>query len=792
MAEEVAKESAKGAEESDERSGEGSGEGSGQGSGEGSGEGSSDDDSESEGEDDAQHSDKKADEQHSEAEESHGEDAQSEEEAGQSTRSPEGDAELPGEEDQHEKQGAETEKKNAPKQALQVQSRGDEKEEKEDGEPMTVTAQMYKRNEARMSVRVVHAPPAGTSGSARSPGRSPHGSGRSPRSARRSSTARSAEMTEEEEEQEQKQDEEEAEVAWREQLEDERDRQRRCSCFFRLIRKCAPRRVTRRTRPCRKRWGQRRDRMCRPCDLLVLLLDRLWNAFEYSYRITAWVLKCLFCPLLLFLRCSLYCIACKRQKAPRHEPEEFLGMEVVHLHAQEHDWEHASSVLEVKTIEMRASTSSLGSGAGSNSSPHASGTPRMTKKQKPPERSRLKRPKPRNRKAAVAARGAAPKNAILVARQEFREALKNPGKDEDEEDEVQQGPSLFELGLYVWLPWNVHATYELWKKSRVRFWEKLEVVLDHLEEHEEFDFHNLDENGMPTQKFHASPLWVRRNVRTFLFAYWDPIVENLPTFRSILLAFRWLIVLVPISLFVAASTWLTTSLIRNLDYIQGDCSIETLPMKFDIKSGITMMVTGRYTIRRLFEPSPERAGGMVIQECNVAVECKNVNSGRGDTEGDDTCESFQMWAWKDPIECFYHREDYYGDRGFELYCLGRPSNLQQELFGTVVSAIGLMLTGVLVAIILYRRRVNQRYKHDLEQQAKEEKEKEIADQQDRVKAEEEEAKRQAERNAKEHEVDFHDDHLHDGAHGRSGGHHESHRSSTFFDIEAGNMRDSVA
>eukprot|EP00930_Biecheleria_cincta_P033292 TRINITY_DN23057_c0_g1_i1.p1 TRINITY_DN23057_c0_g1~~TRINITY_DN23057_c0_g1_i1.p1 ORF type:complete len:769 (-),score=135.48 TRINITY_DN23057_c0_g1_i1:21-2327(-) len=768
MAEIASKESAKEAEESDQE----------EGSGQESSQASSDDGSESEGEDGAQLSDEKADEQRSEAGGSHSEDAHPDEEAAQSTRSPRSDAESPREEDQHQEEAAEAENMDAAEQALQDQPKEDEEEEEEEeDEHMTVTAQMYKRNTQRMSVRVVHVPPADTSRSAGSPGRSPHWSpGRSGRRA----SSRVAENTEEDEEEEQ---DEEEEAAWREQIEDERDRQRRCSCFFRLIRKCAPRRVARRTRPCRKRWGHRRDTICRPCDLLIRFIDRLWNKFEHSYRITSWVLKCLFCPLLLLLRCSLYCIACKRQEAPYHSPEEFLGIEVGHRH-KEHDWHHSSSVLTVRT-----STSSLSSGTGSNSSPHASasGAPRLNQRQKAPERSRLKRPRPRPRKAAaMSARGSTPKNATLVARQEFRENLKNPGKDEEgeEEDEAQHVPSILELGWYVWLPWNIHATYELWKKSRVKLWEKLDAVLDRLEEDEVFDFQNLDENGMPTKQFHASPPWVRRKWRIFMFAYWDPIVEHLPSIRSVLLASRWFILLVPCSLFVAASTWLTMSLIRNLEYIPGDCVIETLPLEFDIKNGITMMVTGRYTIRRFFEPSPERAGGMVIQQCNVAVECKNVNSGRGDTDGDDTCESFKMWAWKDPIECFYHRDDYFGENGRELYCLGRPSNLQQELFGTVVSGIGLMLTFLLVAIILYRRRATQRFKRDLERQAKEEKERDMADLQDRVKQEEEEARRQAERNAKENEVEYDDEH--------GDNHRKTNRSSTFIDIEAGNMRASVA
>lgn len=391
----------------------------------------------------------------------------------------------------------------------------------------------------------------------------------------------------------------------------------------------------------------------------------------------------------------------------------------------------------------------------------------------------LKKPKSHPRKTASALPpGSRPKNAILEARILFRETLKHPGgkNDDDEEVEGNHVLSVFELGWRVWLPWNLHATYELWKKSRVPLWEKLEKVLDLLQEEEEFDFENIDANGIPARRFHSSPAWVRRSVRIFLFAYWDPLLDFLPSAKSVLLAFRWLIVLVPIALFVAASMWLTTSLLQNLEYLPGDCFIETLPKKFEIKSGITRMVTGRYTIRRLYEPSSERAGGMVIQECSVAVECKNVNSGRGDTDGDDTCESFKMWAWKDPIECFYHQDDYFGDQKRELYCLGRPSNLQQELFGTGVSAVGVMITGLLVVIVLWRKREHRRYLLELELQANREKEQSAQVLLDRVKREEEDANRQAEKN-RVNEVDVHE-----------GDDHNTRRSSTMIDLESGSIR----
>jgi len=269
----------------------------------------------------------------------------------------------------------------------------------------------------------------------------------------------------------------------------------------------------------------------------------------------------------------------------------------------------------------------------------------------------------------------------------------------------EEGPkfSFRDLHWSAYLPWNWYDIYELWKDSRKVLWAKLDQLLSTLEEEDGWDFDNLDQNGMPTRRVRARPKWVRRNMRIFMFAYWDPLLDNLPTLNTVLLAMRWLVLIIPISVLGVFVSWLLTSMQRNAEYVEGDCQIESLPAAFKTEKGIETTVTGIYSIRRFYKASPEKTEGSVVQECSVTVPCRKEDLGRGDTDKDDKCDSFKMWARSQEILCYYKEEDYYGDKNTQVFCLGLPSDLKQESFGVIVAGLAVFFSLLISFGIVYRR-----------------------------------------------------------------------------------------
>jgi len=370
-----------------------------------------------------------------------------------------------------------------------------------------------------------------------------------------------------------------------------------------------------------------------------------------------------------------------------------------------------------------------------------------------PERSRLKRPRPRAQKDQVVQHQG--HSHTTNARQKFRQmtgrgdgledfsAQAEYGKEgiigEDEEPKFSFG----DLHWSAYLPWNWYDIYELWKASRKGIWEKLDQLLSTLEEEDEWDFDNLDQNGMPTHRVPTRPKWVRRNTRIFIFAYWDPLLDNLPTLTSVLLAMRWLVLIVPISVLGVFVFWLLASMQRNAEYVEGDCQIESLPIAFKTEKGIETTVIGIYSIRRFYKASSQKTEGSVVQECSVTVPCWTEDLGRGDNDKDDTCDSFEMWARNQEVLCYYKEEDYYGDKNTQVFCLGLPSDLKQESFGVIVSGLALCFSIFMSFAIVYRRilqrRAAMREKKEIEQKEAEEK----AVLQARVDAEALEAEKQA-------------------------------------------------
>eukprot|EP00931_Biecheleriopsis_adriatica_P079870 TRINITY_DN5320_c0_g1_i1.p1 TRINITY_DN5320_c0_g1~~TRINITY_DN5320_c0_g1_i1.p1 ORF type:complete len:784 (-),score=164.92 TRINITY_DN5320_c0_g1_i1:187-2538(-) len=576
-------------------------------------------------------------------------------------------------------------------------------------------------------------------------------------------------------------------------------------------------RFRQRRKACRKRY----DKLCGPCSRVVQFFDRTWLMFNDSLRPLAFFIKCVLCPLFLVLRCLVCCLGLKRHKPAqskrveqliakalnhglspgREPPAEELPLPPTTEHAvpaiadQPASFQRSTSSgsrPNSPTSGFRSSRSGTTSFAGSVESSYSGGSG-----PKKHGRSKLKPPKPRMRKDQIIGK---PKGqSALTERERFRLALKGTDQPDDgagadivpqDHDKV---PLVFRLGWKAWLPWNLEDTYQVWLYSRKEFWAKLDGVMSTIEEEEEFDFQNLDAFGMPKRRHHNTPLWLRRYWRVLIFAYWEPVIDLLPSVKKFFMVLRWLILLAPVCLFGAAGGWLLFSATYNMQFLDGECQIEKLPETFKTKKGIVTTVTGRYQVRRFYAPSPTETEGYVLSYCDVTVECKNEDLGRGDTAEDDRCDSFQMWAWQDSIECFYHQDDYFGDGGTELYCLGRPSNLQQEMFSFAVAGIILFVSLIVACLILYRSSIDRRHAREVQEELERAKQQRAKDLEEQTKQEEAEAARQAAKQKLEmlemaRETEHHDDEDDDGhdlehghEHGREQdqqhGHQHSKRSS---------------
>jgi len=108
----------------------------------------------------------------------------------------------------------------------------------------------------------------------------------------------------------------------------------------------------------------------------------------------------------------------------------------------------------------------------------------------------------------------------------------------------------------------------------------------------------------------------------------------------------------------------------------------------------------------------------------VTVPCRQEDLGRGDTDKDDKCDSFEMWARSQEILCYYKEEDYFGDKNTQVFCLGLPSDLKQESFGVIVSGLGVcfsfLLSFGIVCRRIQQRRAAMREKEEHERKAAEE------------------------------------------------------------------------
>mmetsp|Transcript_87092 Transcript_87092/g.154091 ORF Transcript_87092/g.154091 Transcript_87092/m.154091 type:complete len:770 (+) Transcript_87092:70-2379(+) len=546
-----------------------------------------------------------------------------------------------------------------------------------------------------------------------------------------------------EEEKEDHQEVDADDEAWKDEAEHARmGRVRRV--FFQC---CRVKSRMRRYHRVRNRFRKRYHRCCRPFSRVLKFFDHHWIRFEDANRVSAWFTKCFLCPLFMVLRCSLYCLGCPRHDKPKED----------------------DSRLSI----ARRSRLSISSALPDNGEAEETDSARRRRKEaerqaKLPPRSHLKRPRPRAQKDQVMKRQG--QSDTRTPREKFRHMTGRGKVIEDHSAQMEFGTdaalpvddeqpkfSIRDLRWAAFFPWNWHDTYELWKYSRKGFWEKLEHMLSQLEEEEEWDFDNLNENGMPTQRVHTRPKWVRRNTRIFLFAYWDPFVDGLPSLKSVLMAMRWLVLILPISIFAVFASWLMRSMQTNMEYVEGDCEIESLPMVFKTKKGIRTTVSGTYTIRRFYEPSPLKPEGSVVQACNVTVPCHQEDLGRGDTDEDDKCDGFEMWARNDEILCYYNEADFYGDKNTQVFCLGRPSDLKQESFGVALAGLALGFSFLVALGILYRRWLNKRSAlrdmHDREEkEAQEAKSLEARVQQEAKEAEEQAAKAMVEMENWENEM----------------------------------------
>ena len=209
--------------------------------------------------------------------------------------------------------------------------------------------------------------------------------------------------------------------------------------------------------------------------------------------------------------------------------------------------------------------------------------------------------------------------------------------------------------------------------------------------------------------------------------------------------------LIPLSGFAVSSVMLVSSVMRNMEYIEGNCQIEALPDAFVTNKGVVTEVTGSYLIRRFYEASPERTEGFVLQPCEIRVPCEHEDIARTGFLEREKCDKFRIWAWRDPIVCYYHQDDEYGTAGHDLLCLSRPSDLQEEVFLVVIAGAAVLAAILLVVAVLVRRAMDKRearrFQEEFERQM--EKEREEAEQREM----EEEARRQQEANQRQADED---------------------------------------
>jgi len=246
--------------------------------------------------------------------------------------------------------------------------------------------------------------------------------------------------------------------------------------------------------------------------------------------------------------------------------------------------------------------------------------------------------------------------------------------------------------------------WEEFKARRAEYFEDIYELVDIMEEEEAYDWDNCDDNGNPRRVTFIMPGRIRRGWKIFLLAYWDPLIEFIENLPSIWWIFRIFVRLLPTLLFLAALVRLGIAVWINWQYDEGDCVVEKLPGRYVNTGGMDDGVEGAYTVKRSFPPTEERIEGFVLQQCDVQVQCKELNFGETESKDDDRCVDFQTWEWGDKITCFYHNDDFYGTKQEKLYCLDRPSTLETEIFTVIIAGLVLALVLFLSGLFAYRRR----------------------------------------------------------------------------------------
>eukprot|EP00913_Durusdinium_trenchii_P024939 g23407.t1 len=464
-------------------------------------------------------------------------------------------------------------------------------------------------------------------------------------------------------------------------------------------------------------------------------MDSARQAFEGRCQALATAIRCFCCPLILLLRilsCGL--CGCRARRVKRSGS--------LRRTRTRKTVNRSTSVVGRSTSAGAGRLTRSSTSAGRLTRSSTWGSSKYSEGPREQPRSRLKEIKPRVKVTppvgAAGAGGSAGKataqrsgkevSKATSAREEFRQVRKTtlqklPEIIEDQPTEHHEELEILEgWEALIWtdfLPWNWSQTYQVWKESRVEMWQHLGPVLVKMEEGD-------DPDGL-------CPTWVMRKWRIFVLAYWDPFLDHLPGPGRVLTWLLWSSLIVPVVLFGVSSVLLTVSVLRNLEYVEGRCQIEQLPESFETQRGAVTQVRGTYLIRRFYRASPERLAGHVVQSCQIQVPCDHVDLSRtGRMEDDaweDRCDSFKIWAWKDPITCFYHQSDEYGTLQRELLCLARPSDLQEEVFGVILSAGAVLMSLLIVALVKLRRRLERReaQKHLQEFAEQEEKERQEAD-----------------------------------------------------------------
>ncbi|CAE8724199.1 unnamed protein product, partial [Polarella glacialis] len=422
-----------------------------------------------------------------------------------------------------------------------------------------------------------------------------------------------------------------------------------------------------RLRRCDKFCG----RLCNPFSRCADCIEGLWASFERRCRIFGCLIRCLFCPFFLILRCLCCCFCCRCKSHDQdHHHDQSGGSPRSHR-----------SGSHLGTLPRAGST---GSALGSSASPRAKAKTKGFRqswsfssshssddeenyvlRSAGPTRSSLKRAKrtlhhhhhpqeirgrqPRGGGAAASQGPVTVKPTSARSGREGRALRRGASMSAGAEGMKRSGTSTSittgSSGLTVsetssmqaepihWeklLPSSWPPMYDRFVARRQVLWDGLETELEIMDKEYEYDFSKTDAAGMPVRRVATQPKWVLHAWWTFLYFYWDPLLDVLPAISTVLAYLKWSLAIFPFLLFLGSVGWLLLSLFKNLEYDPGDCQIEKLPDNYKLVDGLNAEVSGAYKIRRTVEPTPQRVGGVVIQQCDVVVKCEKLFLGRGE------------------------------------------------------------------------------------------------------------------------------------------------------------------